>query len=185
VALTKGFSLAFSAGAAFAAASIVAACSSSAARTCAQRSSSRLSRRSNQPPKLDRGLTDRGRRRRHAGVRRQESTMAAYRSGEKMRVTLMLQPAAIASSSASSPGSVAGILHAPPSRSDPVRQCPGAAVTRTRRRPLLPPSPPRSTAQGEALSPITTFLMLVPASIVSLALIGQVTRSGMNRLRAG
>jgi hypothetical protein len=34
----------------------------------------------------------------------------------------------------------------------------------------------RSTAQSEVLSRITTFLMLVSASIVSLALIGQVTR---------
>jgi hypothetical protein len=34
----------------------------------------------------------------------------------------------------------------------------------------------RSTAQSEILSRITTFLMLVSASIVSLALIGQVTR---------
>jgi hypothetical protein len=34
----------------------------------------------------------------------------------------------------------------------------------------------RSTAQGEVLSRITTFLMLLSASIVSLALIGQVTR---------
>jgi hypothetical protein len=34
----------------------------------------------------------------------------------------------------------------------------------------------RSTAQAEVLSRITTFLMLVSSSIVSLALIGQVTR---------
>jgi len=34
----------------------------------------------------------------------------------------------------------------------------------------------RSTTQGEVLSRITTFLMLVSGSIVSLALIGQVTR---------
>src|SRR5215213_10142199 len=34
----------------------------------------------------------------------------------------------------------------------------------------------RSTTQSEILSRITTFLMLVSASIVSLALIGQVTR---------
>ena len=34
----------------------------------------------------------------------------------------------------------------------------------------------RSTAQSEVLSRITTFLMLLSASIVSLALIGQVTR---------
>jgi len=34
----------------------------------------------------------------------------------------------------------------------------------------------RSTAQSEVLSRITTFLMLVSSSIVSLALIGQVTR---------
>ena len=34
----------------------------------------------------------------------------------------------------------------------------------------------RSTAQGEVLSRITTFLNLVSASIVSLALIGQATR---------
>jgi hypothetical protein len=34
----------------------------------------------------------------------------------------------------------------------------------------------RSTTQSEVLSRITTFLMLVSASIVSLALIGQVTR---------
>ena len=34
----------------------------------------------------------------------------------------------------------------------------------------------RSTTQSEVLSRITTFLMLVPASIVSLALIGQATR---------
>jgi hypothetical protein len=34
----------------------------------------------------------------------------------------------------------------------------------------------RSTAQSEILSHITTFLMLVSASIVSLALVGQVTR---------
>jgi hypothetical protein len=34
----------------------------------------------------------------------------------------------------------------------------------------------RSTTQGEVLSRITTFLMLVSASIVSLALIGQATR---------
>ena len=33
----------------------------------------------------------------------------------------------------------------------------------------------RSTTQSEVLSRITTFLMLVSASIVSLALIGQVT----------
>jgi hypothetical protein len=36
----------------------------------------------------------------------------------------------------------------------------------------------RSTAQSEVLSRITTFLMLVSASIVSLALIGQATRFG-------
>jgi hypothetical protein len=36
----------------------------------------------------------------------------------------------------------------------------------------------RSTTQSEVLSRITTFLMLVSASIVSLALIGQVTRFG-------
>jgi hypothetical protein len=34
----------------------------------------------------------------------------------------------------------------------------------------------RSTTQSEVLSRITTFLMLVSASIVSLALIGQFTR---------
>jgi hypothetical protein len=34
----------------------------------------------------------------------------------------------------------------------------------------------RSTTQSEVLSRITTFLMLVSASIVSLALIGQATR---------
>ena len=36
----------------------------------------------------------------------------------------------------------------------------------------------RSTAQSELLSRITTFLMLVSASIVGLALIGQATRFG-------
>ena len=36
----------------------------------------------------------------------------------------------------------------------------------------------RSTTQSEVLSRITTFLMLVSASIVSLALIGQATRFG-------
>jgi hypothetical protein len=36
----------------------------------------------------------------------------------------------------------------------------------------------RSTAQSEVLSRITTFLMLVSSSIVSLALVGQVTRFG-------
>jgi hypothetical protein len=36
----------------------------------------------------------------------------------------------------------------------------------------------RSTAQSEVLSRITTFLTLVSASIVSLALIGQATRFG-------
>jgi hypothetical protein len=36
----------------------------------------------------------------------------------------------------------------------------------------------RSTAQSELLSRITTFLMLVSASIVGLALMGQATRFG-------